>query len=135
MFSAGKSKQRCVRLCPPLLFLIPMRIALRPPSGIGTLGVLGDTGAPKSASRPPPLTGCPHPCPLQAAARRASAHSLTSAVVTLEPAAAGTCSKRWAVMASAEAGAGAAIATSLAAAVARHPDAALGAVSAALGAV
>ena len=135
MFSAGKSERRCVRLRSPLLFLISMRIAFAPAERIGTLGVLGDTGGPESASRPPPLTGCPHPCPLQAAARRASVHSLTSAVITLEPAAAAACSERWAVMASAEAGAGAAIATGLAAAVAAHPAAARGAVSAALGAV
>ena len=108
---------------------------IAPAERIGTLGVLGDTGGPESASRPPPLTDCPHPCPLQAAARRASVHSLTSAVITLEPAAAAACSERWAVMASAEAGAGAAIATGLAAAVAAHPAAARGAVSAALGAV
>ena len=127
-----EAEVRAPSLTPPFPDLNADRIA--PAERIGTLGVLGDTGGPESASRPPPLTGCPHPCPLQAAARRASAHSLTSAVITLEPAAA-ACSERWAVMASAEAGAGAAIATGLAAAVAAHPAAARGAVSAALGAV
>ena len=128
-----EAEVRAPSLTPPFPDVNADRIA--PAERIGTLGVLGDTGGPESASRPPPLTGCPHPCPLQAAARRASAHSLTSAVITLEPAAAAACSERWAVMASAEAGAGAAIATGLAAAVAAHPAAARGAVSAALGAV
>ena len=195
MLSAGKSKRRCVRLCPPLLFLIPMRIALRPPSGsalwacwatregprarpgrprspaalIRALSrrlhdVRACTASPPRSSRsslPPP----PHvpsagrswrrrrpalapPSPRASRWRsrdtrlRLAAPSLRRSApfeVAIGRASAAVAppalTESRALGEAAQGGAGAAIATSRAAAVARHPAAARGAVSAALGAV
>ena len=195
MFSAGKSKRRCVRLRSPLLFLLSMRIALRPPSGsalwacwatregprarpgrprspaalIRALSrrlhdVRARTASPPQSSRsslPPP----PHvpragrswrrrrpalapPSPRasrrrsQRTRRRLAAPSLRRAApfeVAIGHASAAVAppalTEYRALREAGQGGTGAAIATGLAAVGARHPAAARGAVSAALGAV